>query len=414
MSTLPGANRDTWLAAITDFYLESRDYNGLAVHDGFTADQTTALVELVEDGLVEVRTTETSVNPHVRREPGTVSREQQVQLLRAGDCERYVLYPTPAALEGDARVTRLATRPYEQRLAGGAAVLDIVYFDLAVLENYRNDPRYYFTYWDFGVFFSISDDAYMDPEEAERDKVSAAHVGFAYSEEAMRGGPIRRYLAVFVKDLAAMTPEHQQRWSTYEADRDGIEPHPQWIRPQLFGEFPEGPGTFSMCLTEMQHINQLSEMLWGEAMFETADRPREWGWMIRGSSGAYKSFAHLTDKLLAENLRSAGLDAAGAPTEKDGNRLGTLKRLEGLLVQLGVSEDSAYQAMGAWHEINNTRHQQAHVLEDNAVDQDLLGRQVEIMDRLARSLAGIRMVLAKHPAAEGWEPDYPDSGYFML
>jgi hypothetical protein len=304
VSPLPGADRDAWIRAIIDTYLESTDYNGLAVHDGFDAGQTMALVGLVEDDLVEVRTTETSMNPHVRRESTTVSRDQQVELMQAGKCERYVLYPTPALLEGHPRITELADQPYEQRLAAGAAVLDIVYFDLDVLENYRNDPRYTFSFWDFGVSFSISDDAYMDPEEAERDKVSAAHVGFAYSGDTRPTGPIRRYLAVFVKDLAAMTPEHQQRWRTYEAARDDIAPHPQWARAQLFGEFPEGPGTFSMCLTEMQYINEISEMLWGEPLFNSTDRPREWGWMIRGSRTDYKTFAHLTDKLLAENLRT--------------------------------------------------------------------------------------------------------------
>lgn len=414
MSPVDGADRDAWIRAIIDTYFESRDYNGLAVHGGFDAGQTTVLVGLVQEGLVEARTTETSMNPHVRRESTTVSPEQQVELLVGGQCERYVLYPTATALEGHPRITELVDQPYEQRLAAGAAALDIVYFDLDVLENYRNDPRYTFSYWDFGVSFSISGDVYMDPREAERDKVSAAHVGFAYSRDTRPTGPIRRYLAVFVKDLAAMTPEHQQRWRTYQAARDDIAAHPEWARAQLFGEFPEGPGIFSMCLTEMQYINEISEMLWGEPLFNGTERPREWGWMIRGSSTDYNAFAHLTDKLLAENLRTAGLDAAGAPREKDGNRLGTLKRLEGLLVVLGVPEDRAYQAMGVWHEINTTRHQQAHVLEDNSIDQDLVVMQVEVMQRLGNSLAGIRMVLARQPGAEQWEPTYPDTTYFRL
>lgn len=316
MTTHLGDSRDDWICAVVDTYLESPDYNGLAIYDGLDAGQTGTIVGLVQDDLVEVRTPETSANPHIRREPSTVSRDQQVELLERGESERYVFYPTPAALEGDPRIMELGDRPYEQRLAQGAAALDIVCFELDVLENYRNDPRYTFGYWDFGISFSISDDAYMDPDEAERDKVAAAHVGFAYSADTRATGPIHRYLAVFVTDLAAMTPEHQQRWRTYEATRDDVAPHPQWTRSQLFGLFPEGPGTFSMCLTEMKYINEISELVWGEPLFTTTDRPREWGWMIRGSSTDYKTFAHLTDKLLAENLRSEGLDAAGAPTER--------------------------------------------------------------------------------------------------
>jgi hypothetical protein len=161
LSPVDGADRDAWIRAIIDTYFESRDYNGLAVHGGFDAGQTTVLVGLVQEGLVEVRTTETSMNPHVRRESTTVSPEQQVELLVVGQCERYVLYPTATALEGHPRITELADQPYEQRLAAGAAALDIVYFDLDVLENYRNDPRYTFSYWGFGVSFSISGDHHV-------------------------------------------------------------------------------------------------------------------------------------------------------------------------------------------------------------------------------------------------------------
>lgn len=293
-------------------------------------------------------------------------------------------------------------------------MLDVVFFDLAVLENYRNDPRYTFSYWDFGVQFHISDEAYLNPEEAERDKVSAAHVGIAYSADTTPEGPIRRYLAVFVKDLADMTPEHQQRWRTYQAEREDVRPHPQWYRGQVLGHWPDTTGPFTTCLIELDHLNQLSALLWNEPLFDTTDRPREWGWMIRGSRAAFREFAHLTDKLLADNLRQAGLDAAGAPTTKDGNRIGTLKRLEGLLVLLGVDEQLAYDAMGVWHEVNNVRHRQVHTLEEDAVDHDLLVAQVGVLRRLVNSLVGIRMTLAGQPGAEEWEPQHDFEEFSLL
>lgn len=110
-------DRDAWLTAIVDAYLESRDYNGLAVYDGFDEAQTEALAGLIEDELVEIRTSEMSMNPHVRRLPTGASPDEMAALVRRGDCERYVFYPTPKALDGDARIDKLKDRPYEQRMA---------------------------------------------------------------------------------------------------------------------------------------------------------------------------------------------------------------------------------------------------------------------------------------------------------
>lgn len=169
-----------------------------------------------------------------------------------------------------------------------------------------------------------------------------------------------------------------------------------------------------MCLQEMEYGNELSELLWGEPLFSTTERPREWGWMIRGSASAYRSFAQLTDKLLSENLRVAALDAAGAVKKTHGNRLGTLKRLEALLVQLGVSPDDAYAGMGVWHEIRDVRHEQSHMLAENTTNRDLLVAQVDVMQRVAKSLAGIRMALAQQPGVDSWEPRYASETYFLL
>jgi hypothetical protein len=125
VSPHPGADRDAWIRAIIDTYLESTDYNGLAVHDGFDAGQTMALVGLVEDDLVEVRTTETSMNPHVRRESTTVSRDQQVELhdvKDSGACGQALLVGLVCEL-GDPRVALQQRRRRVQHVALALACL---------------------------------------------------------------------------------------------------------------------------------------------------------------------------------------------------------------------------------------------------------------------------------------------------
>ncbi len=55
-----------------------------------------------------------------------------------------VLYPTPSVLKKIVRPRSYLGRPFSLMLACGCAQLEPRFFDLSVLETYRNDPRYYY------------------------------------------------------------------------------------------------------------------------------------------------------------------------------------------------------------------------------------------------------------------------------
>lgn len=114
-------------------------------------------------------------------------------------------------------------------MALGAGHLELAYFSFDVLENYRNDPRYHFTFSDCEVEFGIGDDAYLDDAEPDRDKISSIRAGFAYDRDALTRNEVRRFVTTFIWDLAGLTPQHQRRWETYELHAaDDLSPHPMW------------------------------------------------------------------------------------------------------------------------------------------------------------------------------------------
>src|SRR5579872_2216747 len=126
------------LAEIVDRYLNS-DFNGLFISAG--DERGEAARDLIRDGSVEVIGEKDFPNPHIRPWASRRSRDEQLASLSAalaGESYGVCLYPLGAVLQGREELSRLANRPYTQRLAAGAGQLDIAYFRMDVLESYRN------------------------------------------------------------------------------------------------------------------------------------------------------------------------------------------------------------------------------------------------------------------------------------
>ena len=73
----------------------------------------------------------------------------------------------------------------------------------------------------------------------------------------------------------------------------------------------------------------------------------------------------MLDKLLSENLRHDGLDAAGAPRLNDaGQNLGTLNRDEELLLARRAKPEGVKQVLAPLREVRSARQRPAHALRE--------------------------------------------------
>src|SRR5262249_35271253 len=95
MSELP---TDKIIGAVTNFYLESRDFNGISaaalaeqLDTGWQAVHP-RLKELIDDDLVGVLYAETVINPHIIR-LGFEQKETQLAKLAASDLHHTCIYP---------------------------------------------------------------------------------------------------------------------------------------------------------------------------------------------------------------------------------------------------------------------------------------------------------------------------------
>jgi hypothetical protein len=404
------------LDEVVGYYLASGDFNGLYVRPGSTSrSRQKATRELVGSEYLQVVTEADYLNPHIR--PWASKRTVEDQLAdvdQAADGWGYCLYPTPRAMEGRPEVGRWPNEPYRTRMASGAGSLDLAYFSVDVIEHYRNDPRYHFDSGDFEVHLGIGDDAYLDPDEDDRDKIASMRVGFAYDRETIRAEQVTRLTCTFLCDLDDLTPEHQQRWRSYEVEPNATtEPHPVWWAMQM-GNWPDGFGPFDRILREISAVNEIFELICGESLFSANPRPREWGWVLRPSTQEWHQFLLSTDKLLSESLRHAALSAVGVPRQiDDGIDAGSIARLRWYLENsTPTSDDFVENIVEPLQRVRRERQKPAHTLVVPTSDAKLTAMQRDLLHDVASALHMLRQVLALHPSARDvWSPpDYLDEG----
>ncbi|HSS03703.1 MAG TPA: hypothetical protein VLK89_00765 [Solirubrobacterales bacterium] len=406
------SDRGLLLDQVLDQYRASGDFNGFYIGPS-NSDLFAPAIALTQAGLVQVVSEKDYPNPHIRPWPSKRSLEEQVRSINELTNSDYglCLYPTPTALEKHPVPDAYPEEPYRQAMANGRGTLEQAFFRFDVLEQYRNDPRFEFSFSDSGCDVVVSDQIYRDDNELEHDKIIMDHIGFAYDLSGYNvedvSSPIIRRVCAFYGDLAKLTSVHQRRWQTYEVSADGLSPHPVWWMQQM-GHFGDGLGPFERFMAELKAINELSERALGEPLFANTKRPREFGWILRPSQQEWDAFIQLLDKMLSENLRSSVLTAAGAPKQNsEGQPLGSLGRLAALMEGKGIRKTLVGEVLAPLREVRKARSKPAHALRENIDDRSFVHRQVDLIERVSQSLTQLRWWWQSHPANREWEPpDY--------
>ena len=204
-------------SAVEHKYFSSRDFNGMPIyglegifkiHDD---DFKTSVRQAIED---EILTACFEGNTHIR----AFSKIQKDKVLEVFDASEYpghtCLYPHEKRLASSGKLAAYSESPYEMELAKGAGQLDYRTFDLSVLEYYRNDPRYSYNTDFIHGKICISDKYFESDSAPEHDHILLQTFGFAYDDN------LNRYVAVFLRYLGNLSPEHQKVWAAKEVHGD--------------------------------------------------------------------------------------------------------------------------------------------------------------------------------------------------
>lgn len=413
-------SKEKVLQTLTDFYLQSHDFNGISVSqlqdsvDVIWEDLSESLSDLVQEGEITLNFSSHSLNPHIKRLPD-LPIDEQLEKLSSDDPHGICAYPSPARLEKVVDPSDYAGRPFTLKLALGSAQLDYLSFDLTVLEIYRNDPRYYYTNDDISGTISVYETGMPD-----RDEALLQSFGFSYDED------LNRAVAVFLRYLCHLSPEHQQIWRARVLEGD-YKLHPAYFDASFRGEF-YNPSIFSAFLAEMHHINEMCKRMSYPPLFSKeygqGSKPREFSFLIRPTLREFNAFVHLLDKMISDNLNKdffrGDLVMENETTRKDGKTVVTQKNTITLLAEwLDLkftprspdARKSIEDMIAAFRGIRKLRQKPAHSVDEDKFDQTYFQKQRELIMRAYDGVRTLRLIFANHPGVKSYKvPDWLDEG----
>lgn len=147
---------------ITNYYLQSRDFNGLPLGQ-LDNDQEDLICELIDEGKIEVLSSNFVLNPHIKALKLDIDKEEQKRAVkdRLGSV---VLYPTEKHLKS---MNLFTEKPFTKMLMEGKEQLDILFFDIEILESYFQNPKYIVFSSDYRGSIVTSDDFVNEDLEGE-------------------------------------------------------------------------------------------------------------------------------------------------------------------------------------------------------------------------------------------------------
>jgi len=407
---------------IVDHYLNSRDFNGLPASSLAVteADRRSVVLELLKTVQAEAVFGDRHPNPHIKAFAAEPLEEQIRKVEAHEDLEHVCLYPTSNVLEAVVDPSRYPGRPFTLRLALGDGQLDFRAFDLTVLEHYRNDPRYFYRNDDISGWISVREAHYRSEAMRESDKVMLETFGFCYDPD------LNRAVAVFLRYLSDLSPEHQQVWATKMLTGD-YKLHPSYFDSSVLGVRPEGVPIFDAFVHEQHHINEMCELMAKPHLFREdfrgENKPRGFGFLIRPTAREFNDFMLLLDKMMSDNINvkffERDIDREVVEERTDGTRVATLKgtitMLEEWLAQFFRVRDVARrdEMIATFRTVRKMRQSPAHAVRDDDFDQRYFREQREVMSKAYDAVLTIRLIFSSHPAVtkKGYKvPDWLAAG----
>ena len=402
---------------ITEYYLKSHDFNGIHIWNLLStvgkewAEIKPLIQDLIKSDSIRIIDEKTDINPNIIR-IGFEPLETQLKKANADEPGYMCLYPTKSILKKTVNPSDYNSEPYKLRLALGEHQLSYVSFDLSVLEFYRNDPRYRYENDD------IQGHIYYDAEQlSESDKAFLVTYGFAYDEY------FDRAVAVFLRYLADLTPEHQQIWKAKELP-DNFKLHPDYYRNTIIGDWGERAPICQAFLNELFIINRMCEVMGRPPLFRNdygeygEGRPKKFHFLIRPTLEEFNSFVLLFDKMISDNINKNFfmnvIDYENEHEREDGKIIvtqkGTLQLLDEWIHKFFRLADWSEwnEAIASLKKVRKLRQQPAHAIKGDVFDQKYFKDQRELILNAYNGVRTIRLIFANHPKVKVADIGIPD------
>jgi hypothetical protein len=406
---------------ITEFYLGSHDFNGIALPELARRCECTKS-NLVDALAAPIRSEEVGIvfgsddNPHIQR---TGFRDVEDQLTRLPDDFQWsCAYPRTPLLTRAVDESHYTGEPYRLALALGEPQLAYRAFDLSVLEFYRNDPRYLYHANDMSGRICISDEHFQTGSVPESDQILLETFGFAYDQD------MNRAVAVFLRYLRRLSPEHQQIWQAKQLT-DRYKLHPEYFKSSLHGAFPTHVSIHDAFLAELFVINCMADAMGRKPLFRQdygrylEGKPEKFSFLIRPTAAEFNSYVLLLDQLLSDNINVhffADEVEREREVQRDDSKIevqrkGTIQILdEWTRKYFNFSDPQPWEdCIAAMKRVRKLRQKPAHVVNQDRFDQQYFKDQRELILAAYNAVRTVRLLLANHPDVIAASIDVPST-----
>jgi len=401
------------LKIITDYYLNSGDFNGLPLYY-FDKNYTDLICQLIDEGKVEVLSSAFVINPHIKAFRLNIDKEEQKkEVINNGDS--VVLYPTEKYLK---ELNLNSEKPFTKMLLEGQGQLKIVFFKIEILETYFQDPRYKVFWYDYRGSIVVSDEFYDENLESEYIK----DFGLGYHKEKLYE---ERVVGVFLGDLAELSLNAQLKWkANYLENQQDYFINDGFYKNLILGEWVDEVSIYDAILDEMIIINKMCENMGIPHLFRktyephTFEKPEDYRIMFLPTLKNYYSFVLVLEKIIIHNINYKTFITTAKyikPVErKDGK--GNLKHSlnmmsEWLKQNISTNEDIDKLIINPLKSIRKIRQVPAHEIYSNQYDKSLYKKQNEIILETYKAIRSIRLFFANYPGNQDIEiPEYLITG----
>ncbi len=381
--------------AVLQNYLSSEAFNGTSLTAlAYQLEESESLVtesvrNLVSRGVLTAVFGDVHPNSAIKALPEE-PRDVQVEKFDSRKRRYMSVYPTRRQLRKQVSESDFVGRPFTLRLARGEPQLKFLSFDPAVLEIYRNDPRYIYRAPIVVGSTTISDEYYRSREMPKHDQIVLKSFGLCFQPRTHRHA-----VAAFLYDLSGLSAEHQNWWQK-AALRGSYKIHPGYW-DWACGYFPRGISVLDAITSEIALINKYAEVMRRPPLFrdEFEETPPDYGWLLRPTQREFDTFVHLLDKMLGENINEKFFrtDVSAEKLEQRRHGVAVAKRKwkprmlqEWLELKYTGSERPWDEAIATFREVRDLRNEPAHTASTNVYDKRLLQRQREVVWSAYRAL----------------------------
>lgn len=255
-----------------------------------------SLISLIHNDLIEILSDNFIINPHIKAFNLKISKEEQINELTKNK-SFIVAYPTEKALKD---IDTDDKKPFLQMLQKGIPKLTILHFDIKILEDYFNDPKYLCNFNGYRGNIVIKDEYY--DEDSEFSYIEDFGISYHKTEKY-------RAVGVFVDTLASLSLYEQIRWKQfYYNNQKDFQINKPFYDNLIIGEFTEYVSIYDAILDEVKVINQMCRNMKIPQLFKEEFEPysykniEDYRIMFYSTQKNYYNFILILEKMFVNNI----------------------------------------------------------------------------------------------------------------